>query len=146
MLPKTAKDTKDSQSRLDFFLMWSPFPVIIPSHIIPGLGQGCFGFFQCILHTFFELINRLKVRLGLVRFKAHMGYLSSVQEERGLLGCRVYMIMMYIKILQVEGVQPSCPAKVFTLPHLFQRDSGWNSRLQPEFPESSWYFFGCNCP
>ena len=22
MLPKTAKDTKDSQSRLDFFLMW----------------------------------------------------------------------------------------------------------------------------
>ena len=25
MLPKTAKDTKDSQSRLDFFLMKMPF-------------------------------------------------------------------------------------------------------------------------
>ena len=35
--------------------------------------------------------------------------------------------------------------EVFTLPHLFQRDSGWNSGLQLEFPESGWYFFGCNC-
>ena len=26
--------------------------------------------------------------------------------------------------------------EVFTLPHLFQRDSGWNSRLQLEFLES----------
>ena len=36
--------------------------------------------------------------------------------------------------------------EVFTLPHLFRRDSGQNSRLQLEFPESGWYFFGCNCP
>ena len=39
MLPKTAKDTKDSQSRLDFFLMhmlaWSYFP----SHLIMQHGM-----------------------------------------------------------------------------------------------------------
>ena len=84
---------------------WSPFPVIISSHIILGLGQGCFGFFQCILHTFFELINRLKVRLGLVGFKASTGYSSSVQEERGLLGCRVYMIII-LKLCEWKESNP----------------------------------------
>ena len=84
---------------------WSLFLFIIPSHVILGLDQGCFGFFQCILHTFFELINRLKVRLGLVGFKAHMGYLSSVQEERGLLGCRVYMIII-LKLCEWKESNP----------------------------------------
>ena len=45
---------------------------------------------------FFELINRLKVRSALAGFKAHTGYSSSVQEERGLLGHRVYMIIILI--------------------------------------------------
>ena len=56
---------------------WSLFPVIIPSHVILGLGQGCFGFFQCILHMFFELINRLKVRLVLAGFKPIWGVAGS---------------------------------------------------------------------
>ena len=54
---------------------------------------------------FFELINRLKVRLGLVGFKAHTGYLSSVQEERGLLGHRVYMIVI-LKLCKWEESNP----------------------------------------
>ena len=65
----------------------------------------CFGFFQCILHTFFELINRLKVRLVLAGFKAHMGYSSSVQEERGLLGHRVYTIII-LKLCEQKESNP----------------------------------------
>ena len=46
------------------------------------------------------------------------------------------------------GAQPP-NVEVFTLPHLFRKDSSWNSswnsRLQPEFLESGWYFFGRNC-
>jgi hypothetical protein len=43
---------------------------------------------------FLELINGFKVRPLLTGFKAHAGYPSSVQKERRLLSCRVYMVVI----------------------------------------------------
>ena len=52
---------------------------------------------------FFELINRFNMRSPLARFKTHVRYLSSIQEERRLLSGRVYMVIILELCKQKES-------------------------------------------
>ena len=51
----------------------------------------------------FELINRFNIRSPLAKFKTHVRYSSSIQEERRLLSGRVYMVIILELCKQKES-------------------------------------------
>jgi len=70
------------------------FPIVVERHVILQLGQIRLCFLLGVCHLIFELIDGFHVGPRLIRFKAHAGDTSSVEEERRVLSRRVNLVVV----------------------------------------------------
>jgi len=75
-------------------LSWGVFPIVVERHVILQLGQSRLCFLQAVCHPIFELIDGFHAGPRLVRFKAHLGDMSGVEEERRVLSGRMNLVVV----------------------------------------------------
>src|ERR1700682_5950969 len=78
--------------------------VVVTSHVIFCLAEGCLCFFKCQLHPVRELVNRFYLS-RLFRFEAHPRVLTGIEKEGGLLSGRVDVVV----VLEFRHGQKVCP-------------------------------------
>ena len=82
--------------------------VVVLSHVFFGLCKCRSGLQECGVHPVLEFIDSLKSGFWLVWFKAHPWMLASVEHEGGLLGGRMYMVVVLDVPLQVSTTVQWC--------------------------------------
>jgi len=84
---------EDFVTRVEYWSR-SSASVVIPFHVVLCLVDRRFHFFDRCSHPLREFVDCLQTGRVLSGFKAHAKKLSSVEQERRLLGSRVDMVVV----------------------------------------------------